>query len=67
MIVYFEDDIKKLNRTIVYIEIPKTKAKEQEDIQLIKDAKVDKLTLTIIHQAYYKYDDFDENLEESKQ
>lgn len=52
--------------TIVYIVILESETKEIEDIWLVKDAKVDKPTPTIICKADYKNENLDENLEESK-
>ena len=46
-IAYFDDDTKELDKAIVHIEIPELEAKEIEYIQFIKDAKVDKPTLTV--------------------
>ena len=65
-IAYSNDDIKELDEAIVHIEISESEAKEIEDIHLVKDAKVDKLTPKVTRQADYKNEDLDENLEVSE-
>ena len=50
-ILYFDDDIKELDKAIVYIEIPKSKTKKMDDIQLVEDVKVDKPTPIITYQV----------------
>ena len=62
-IAYSDDDIKELDKAIVYIEIPKSKAKEMEDIQLVKDVKVDELISIVTRQVDHEDEDLDENFE----
>ena len=66
-IAYSNNDIKELDKAIVYIEIPESEAKKIEDIQLVKNAKLDKPTPTVIRQADHEDEDFNENFEESEQ
>lgn len=66
LIVHSNDDIKELDETIIDIEISILETKEMEDIQLIKDAKIDKLTPTVTRQANHEDENFDENLQKSK-
>lgn len=65
-ILYFDNNIKDLNKIIVYIEIFKLKAQKMEDIPFVKDFKVDKKILAIIHQSNYKNKNLDINLKKSR-
>lgn len=46
-ISYSDNNIKKFDKTIVYIEILELETKEMKDIQLVKDDKVQDKILTI--------------------
>lgn len=48
LILFFDNDIKELNKIIVHIEIPKSEIQKIEDMQLIENSKVDKTTSIII-------------------
>ena len=65
-IVYFNDDIKEWDEAIIYIEIPESEAKKIKDIQLVKDAKVNKPTPIVTRQAEHEHKNLNENLGESE-
>ena len=56
-----------MDEVIVHIEISESETKEMEDIMLVEDAKVDKPTPTVTHQADHEDENLDENLEQSEQ
>ena len=66
-IAYSDDDIKKLDKAIVYIKIPKSEAKKIKDIQFVKDAKIDKPIPLVTRQTDHKDENLDENLKEPEQ
>ena len=55
-----------MDKAIVHIKISELEAKEMEDIQLIKDAKIDKRVLIVIYQIDHENKDLDKNLKESE-
>lgn len=66
-ILYFDDDIKKLDKVIVHIEIFDSKGLEMEVIQFVEDSEVDKITPIITRQADYEDEDLDVNYEKSEE
>ena len=66
-IPYTSDDIKELDDATVHIEIPKSEALKIEDIQLVEDSEVDKITPTITRQSDHEDEELDMNPEKSEQ
>ena len=66
-IPYFDNDIKELDKAIVHIKIPESKALEIKDIQLVENSEVDETTSTIIRQADHEDEDQNVNFEESEE
>lgn len=65
-ISYFNNDIKKLNQAIIHVEIPELETKKMEDIQLVKDNKMQDKIYPIICQANHEEKDLDLNFEKSE-
>lgn len=66
LILYSNDDIKKLDKAIVYIGIFELKVLKIKNIQLVENFEIDKTTPTITHQTDQKDEDLDINFKKLK-